>query len=69
MTGPGGRRDGAGRKPDRGVRKRNLTIKITPELRAFLDSLEPSCANTVEDTIRRTTQFRAWLRARRTGSG
>jgi hypothetical protein len=64
MTGRGGVRAGAGRPPDRGVRKRSLTVQITPELREYLDGLQASCANTIEDTIRQTAGFRAWQKAR-----
>lgn len=56
----GGKREGAGRKPGRGVRKENLVIRVTPELRAFLEAQPESCANVIEDALRRSKGFREW---------
>lgn len=64
-SGIGGKREGAGRKPGRGVRKENLVIRVTPDLREFLDAQPESCANVIEDAIRRTKSFREWLAARK----
>lgn len=61
---PGGKREGAGRPASRGVRKQLLSVRITPELREFLQEQEDSAANTIEDAIRRTAAFREWKKAR-----
>ena len=59
----GGKREGAWRKPCRAVRKENLVIRVTPELREFMDAQQQSCADVVEDSIRRTKLFREWTKA------
>lgn len=56
----GGKRDGAGRKPARGVRKCTLALRVTPEIKQFLAEQEDSASNIVEDAIRRTKAFREW---------
>lgn len=58
----GGKREGSGPKPRRGETKRPLTIKITPTLRAYLDSRDASCADFIEDSIRRTAAFKDWIK-------
>ncbi len=65
MTEPthGGRRKGAGRKPAPvGTIKVPLTIKIEPELREYLRQ-QPNATATVEVALRRSKQFREWVRA------
>lgn len=57
----GGVRIGAGRKPSRGVKKESLTVRITPELRKFLDSQDWSAAEILEENTRKTRCFRDWL--------
>ena len=60
----GGKRDGAGRKPARGVRKDTLVLRVTPEIKQFLAEQEDSASNVVEDAIRRTRAFREWSKSR-----
>lgn len=61
----GGKREGAGRKPDRGERKQSLTVRLTPELLAFFADQESSAADAIEDCVRRSKAFREWLAARK----
>ncbi len=56
----GGKRDGAGRKPARGVRKETLALRVTPDIKQFLAEQDDSASNVVEDAIRRTRAFREW---------
>lgn len=58
----GGKREGAGRKPDRGVRKQPITLSVTPELREYITRVEGEASNLVEDTVRKTKGFRDWLK-------
>ena len=60
MSNVGGKREGAGRKPDRGVRKETLALRVTPECKEYLAQVDDSASNVVEDAIRRTKAFREW---------
>ena len=62
--GSGGKRKGAGRKAERGEAKESLTVRITPTLREFIAAQEASAADLIEDAIRRTKNFREWMKAR-----
>lgn len=60
----GGKRPGAGRKANRGVRKLTLSLRVTPDVKEFLDAQEPSASEAAETLIRSTRQFKAWQSAR-----
>jgi len=56
----GGKRAGAGRPADRGERKQQASMRLTPTLLRYLAQCDGSMADTVEDTVRRTAAFRRW---------
>ena len=56
----GGKREGAGRPADRGERKINTGLRLTPTLRAYLQQHEKTQADLVEDVVRRTADFKRW---------
>jgi len=60
---PGGKRKGAGRKSDRGERKIETGMRLTPTLRRYLHQHGKTTANVVEDAVRRTADFKRWLEA------
>lgn len=62
--GGGGKREGAGRKAERGERKESLTVRVTPTLREYLEEQDASAADVIEDAVRNTKRFREWNRAR-----
>lgn len=51
-----------GRPTKRGVRKVPLNVRITPELKRWLDT-QPSAGEAIEDAMRRTKAFREWTAA------
>lgn len=56
--GHGGRREGAGSKPKRGVAKVTLALRVTPEVKDFLTSTG-NASEAVEDMVRRSKAFRS----------
>ena len=56
----GGKREGAGRPADRGERKINTGLRLTPTLRRYLQQHSKSQADLVEDVVRRTADFKRW---------
>lgn len=50
-----------GRPRTREETKRNLTIRISPLLRQFLDSRGSSIAVYVETYLRESREFKAWM--------
>ena len=59
----GGKREGAGRRPARGVAKVPLSGRATPEVKAFLDSTG-NLSEWIENAVRRSKQFRDWCKSR-----
>jgi hypothetical protein len=59
----GGKRDGAGRPAQYGVRKVAFSTRLTPQVKAFLQQQEQSGSVIVEDTVRRSAAFKRWLSA------
>ena len=57
----GGKREGSGPKPMRGVSKVTTSIAVTPELQAYLRQAEPSQSEAIEVAIRRTKGFKDWV--------
>lgn len=59
----GGPRPGSGPKPlPPGVRKETYATKLSPDVIAFLRSLE-NAALTIEETTRRSKAFQEWSKA------
>lgn len=58
----GGARSGSGRKPKHGVAKVSHTLTITPELKAYLQTVA-SGSELIETAIRKTRAFRDWKAA------
>lgn len=58
----GGKREGAGRPADRGERKINTGLRLTPTLRRYLQQHEKTQADVVEDAVRRTADFKRWAK-------
>lgn len=53
----GGAREGAGSKPKRGVAKVTLSLRVTPEVKVFLNATG-NASETIEDMVRRSKAFR-----------
>lgn len=60
----GGKRPGAGR-PKNPDAKQTVSVAVHPEVREYLSS-QPSASQVVDETIRRTANFRAWKKLRET---
>lgn len=59
----GGKRPGSGRPAGEHGAKKPLTIKISPDIREFLDSQKPvSCGSYVEQMIRDSAEFKKFLK-------
>ena len=56
----GGKRAGAGRPASRGERKQTTSMRLSPEVLAYLRQSDGSVADVVEDALRRTAAFRRW---------
>lgn len=56
----GGKRQGAGRKPDGDEKKVTTSVTITPTVKRWLDEQENSNGFVVESLIRRTKGFKEW---------
>lgn len=61
----GGARIGAGRKPV-SAPKVTLSLRVTSEVKRFLESAE-NASEVTEQTIRRSTAFRQWQQQNKTG--
>lgn len=61
----GGKRAGAGAKPMRGEPKVTLSLKVSPQVKAFLASSDLSASEAVEQTIRKSKDFREWRKSPR----
>jgi hypothetical protein len=59
----GGAREGAGRKPGRGEKKRGRSVSLSPIVWQFLAAREGSANDQIEDTIRRMAAFKVWLKS------
>ena len=59
----GGKRKGAGRKPDPESRKRPLAIRISPDLAEYLETVEDKTA-VIETAVVRSKPFKDWKRKR-----
>lgn len=57
----GGKRQGAGRPACPDERKRPVTLKLAPELVAYLATVSNKTA-AVEDALRRSRGFREWAK-------
>ena len=60
---PGGKRDGAGRPAIRGVRKVTTSMRLTPDVLAYLAQHDETAGELIESAIRRTADFRRWSAA------
>ncbi len=56
----GGARTGAGRKPGPHGAKQTLTLRLSPVVLDFLDTLEMTRAEFVERNIMKSQEFRQW---------
>lgn len=54
------RKSNSGRQPLRGERKEVLAITLTPEAIEFINSLDKSRGEAVEDILRESESFRQW---------
>jgi hypothetical protein len=68
MVGHGGKREpgdgkSLGAPPKRGVAKEPFSGRATPDVVEFLRSRE-NASEWIEDAIRRTKEFRDWMRSR-----
>lgn len=59
---PGGKRAGAGRPAARGERKETTSMRLTPTLLRYLSEHNESAGEIVEAAIRRTADFRKWVK-------
>lgn len=61
----GGKRIGAGKKPGKFGVKTGLTLKLTPDVLAYLaDKFPGQISEHVDTTIRKQAGFRDWLKNR-----
>lgn len=56
----GGARTGAGRKPGPHGAKQTLTLRLSPIILDFLDTLEITRADFIERNIMKSNEFRLW---------
>ena len=56
----GGARTGAGRKPGTHGAKQTLTLRLSPIILDFLDTLEITRADFIERNIMKSNEFRLW---------
>ena len=60
----GGKRLNAGRKAIHGERKQSLTVRVTPTLRAFLESRDESLSESIEGILSRSPEFIQWRKTK-----
>lgn len=58
----GGKREGAGRRPEGIEKKLTTSITLTPTAKRWLDDQEGSNGSIVESLIRSTQGFKRWSR-------
>lgn len=62
----GGKRENAGRKTVYDAPKQVKSIFVSPEFKAFMDSL-PNASKHIEETLRKSKAFREWRGAQKNG--
>ena len=55
----GGKRENAGRKREYDAPKQVKSINVSPEFRAFMESLQ-NASKFIEETLRKSKAFREW---------
>jgi hypothetical protein len=60
----GGARKGAGRKPGPTGPKGSVTLWLSADVAAFLETFGQERSATVEKTLRKSAAFKAWLKGR-----
>ena len=58
----GGNRPGAGRPPVRNVSKVTLSLRVTPDVKAYLAS-EGNISEAVEEQTRKSAGFKQWRKS------
>lgn len=59
-AGRGGARAGAGRRPGQFGTKETITLRLSPQLLSFLDTLTDTRAGYIEKVLRGTKPFKTW---------
>ena len=62
----GGARPGSGPKPRHGEAKTDKNVALTPIVLEFLRSNGMTVGESIETKIRRSSQFREWMKQRKT---
>jgi hypothetical protein len=63
QPGRGGKRKGAGRKPGKSGPKGSLTLWLSADVAAFLETFGQERSATVEKMLRKSAAFKAWQKS------
>jgi hypothetical protein len=61
----GGKREGAGRKPGKSGPKGSLTLWLTADVAAFLETFGSEKSDHVDKTLRKSAAYKTWLKSQR----
>jgi hypothetical protein len=61
----GGYREGSGRKPGKFGTKGSLTLWMTLDVSAFLETFGSDRSDHVDKTLRKSAAFKRWMKAKR----